>query len=57
VLSGSENDVEGGELKGGGNGLGVRLAKSATPVSKRKGSFAAPCCDSGRAVDDAKDRG
>lgn len=39
VLSGSLKDPDGGERKGGGKGRGVRFAKSATPVSKRKGSF------------------
>lgn len=37
VLRASEKEPEGGERKGGGNGLGLRFAKRAMPVSKRKG--------------------
>lgn len=39
MLSGSLNDPEGGDKNGGGNGLGVLLAKSPIPVSKQNGSF------------------
>lgn len=39
MLSGSLNDPDGGDRKGGGNGRGVRFAKSPIPVSKRYGSF------------------
>lgn len=39
MLRGSENEPDGGDRNGGGKGLGVRFAKSAKPVSKRKGSF------------------
>jgi len=39
VLSGSEKDADGGDRKGGGNGLGARLAKRAVPVSNLKGRF------------------
>lgn len=37
VLRGSEKDPDGGERNGGGNGLGARLAKRASPVSNLKG--------------------
>jgi len=42
VLRASEKDPDGGERKGGGNGLGCLLANSASPVSNRNGgvSFA-----------------
>jgi hypothetical protein len=40
VLSASEKEPDGGERKGGGNGRGERLAKSAMPVSKRNGGAA-----------------
>lgn len=39
MLRGSENEPDGGDRNGGGNGRGVRFAKSAKLVSKRKGSF------------------
>ena len=39
VLRGSENDPEGGDRKGGGNGLGALLANNASPVSNRKGGI------------------
>jgi hypothetical protein len=39
VLRGSLKEPEGGERKGGGKGLGARLAKRAMPVSNRKGSW------------------
>jgi hypothetical protein len=39
VLSGSENDPDGGERKGGGKGLGALLAKRASPVSNLKGGW------------------
>jgi hypothetical protein len=42
VLRGSEKEPEGGERKGGGKGLGGLLAKSASPVSNRKGGTS-PC--------------
>jgi hypothetical protein len=37
VLSGSLKEPLGGLMNGGGKGRGTRLAKSASPVSKRKG--------------------
>lgn len=37
MLRGSLNEPDGADRKGGGNGRGGRLAKRATPVSKRKG--------------------
>ena len=43
VLSGSLNEPDGADRKGGGNGLGGRLAKRAMPVSKRKGGSRGGC--------------
>lgn len=54
VLSGSEKEADGGELKGGGKGLGVRLAKRATPVSKRKGILGDEAWDACRTVGEAR---
>lgn len=39
MLRGSENEADGIDIKGGGKGRGARFAKSAMPVSNRKGSF------------------
>lgn len=37
MLRGSEKEPEGGERNGGGNGLGLRFANKARPVSNRNG--------------------
>jgi hypothetical protein len=39
VLRGSEKDPDGGDRKGGGNGLGALFANNASPVSNRKGEI------------------
>lgn len=41
MLNGSEKEVEGGDIKGGGNGREGRFANNASPVSNRNGVLSA----------------